>query len=473
MAATLVESPSKSIYPHLFTLHLLRTRATSDANENRSEWARNQNPKYLSAAQRILIRSEVRATLSSETRGMFRWAVCQLDIIRRLKNQAKIRESLRSLPKTLDETYERIFASIHEADQDFVRHTLHLLFFHKSIWKSPIRLAARVVIDSYIVINKERSGSSSEDYLHTIDTVKDLCGCLVSVKADFLDNGTLDTTIISEEDRFHSVEFAHYTVREFLASDRIPTTHAFKLDETACYRTFLYSLLGYAIEHDYCKKKDVWEDRGAPLNVRSSRASSLHEYSIVTTVRALHTHEQLLESTLVYRFLDPSERHYSALRKSLFQLSPTHIDEYGLSKFNTRFWHILWASSATSTKSSRDAAILVDLLLMDCFELAKVFMRDMVLKDVLQEVLSGRVKSHYMGDWQFKCKLVDLLAEFRKLDTGTLCFFEDEAPRIVSYRDILPRWMPGHSCGWLDSCKDSCVLPRLVGMGAERQPEGF
>ncbi|PQE24874.1 Vegetative incompatibility HET-E-1 protein [Rutstroemia sp. NJR-2017a BVV2] len=390
-----------------------------------------------------------------------------------VKNQAKIRESLRSLPKTLDETYERIFASIHEADQDFVRHTLHLLCFHTSLWKSPIRLTAQVVIDSYIVINKERSGSSSEDYLYTIDTVKNLCGCLVSVKAGVPDNVTFDTKIISKEDRFPSVEFAHYTVREFLASDRIPTTYAFKLDETTCYRTFLHSLMSYAIEHDYSKEKNAWEDRGAPLNVRPSRASSLHEYSIITAVRALHTREHLFEPTLVYRFLDPSKRHYSALRTSMFQLSPIHKDEYGLKKFNTRFWHVLWASSATSTKSSRDAAILFDLILSDCFELAKVFVRNIVLKNVLREVLSGRVKSHYTGDWEFKCKLVELLAEFRKLDAGALCFFEDEAPGIVSYKDILPRWMPGHSCGWFNSCKESCVLPRLIEMGAEREPKDF
>ena len=59
------------------------------------------------------LRMEVEEKLSRGAKGMFRWAVCQLDILRRLNRMGKIRTALQSLPETLDETYERIFSSIH------------------------------------------------------------------------------------------------------------------------------------------------------------------------------------------------------------------------------------------------------------------------------------------------------------------------------------------------------------------------
>ena len=42
----------------------------------------------------------------------FRWVVCQLDAIRDYKKISLLNKTLKSLPKTLDETYERILSSI-------------------------------------------------------------------------------------------------------------------------------------------------------------------------------------------------------------------------------------------------------------------------------------------------------------------------------------------------------------------------
>src|SRR5580704_17268084 len=44
----------------------------------------------------------------------FRWVVCQLDVLRNCIKLDKLRKALRSLPKTLDETYDRILSNIEE-----------------------------------------------------------------------------------------------------------------------------------------------------------------------------------------------------------------------------------------------------------------------------------------------------------------------------------------------------------------------
>jgi hypothetical protein len=44
----------------------------------------------------------------------FRWVVCQLDVLRKCLKLDGLRKALKSLPKTLDETYDRILMNIDE-----------------------------------------------------------------------------------------------------------------------------------------------------------------------------------------------------------------------------------------------------------------------------------------------------------------------------------------------------------------------
>lgn len=130
------------------------------------------------------LRTDVEATLSTGAKGMFRWAVCQLDILRRLNHQSKIREAIKSLPKTMDETYERIFSYIADEEKEFVRHTLHWVCFYDLLWKGLVPLPADLLIDAYIALDKGKSRLSLDDYLYDLETLKDSCGCLVSFTFD-------------------------------------------------------------------------------------------------------------------------------------------------------------------------------------------------------------------------------------------------------------------------------------------------
>jgi hypothetical protein len=59
----------------------------------------------------------------------FRWAACQLETLRKCPSIKKVREVLGNLPKTLDETYERILLSADEDYQDIIAEALRWLCF--------------------------------------------------------------------------------------------------------------------------------------------------------------------------------------------------------------------------------------------------------------------------------------------------------------------------------------------------------
>jgi hypothetical protein len=52
-----------------------------------------------------------------DTTARFRWVVCQLDALRKCRTPAALEKAIRRLPKTLNETYDRILGAIDEDDR--------------------------------------------------------------------------------------------------------------------------------------------------------------------------------------------------------------------------------------------------------------------------------------------------------------------------------------------------------------------
>jgi hypothetical protein len=104
-------------------------------------------------------------------------------------------------------------------------------------------------------------------------------------------------------------------------------------------------------------------------------------------------------------------------------------------------------------------------------------MQDLDIEIVLQETLFGSINTLLIA-WmeqqdtgRFECNLVELLAEIREFDHDMLDFFELEAHGIVCYTNLLPRYMPVHA--YERVCEPSCVLPKLLQLGADPDPKGF
>ncbi|KAI9429172.1 hypothetical protein H4582DRAFT_2032752 [Lactarius indigo] len=156
---------------------------------------------------RVEERQLVIHTLSERADGMFRWVFCQLDTLRRCI-AASIRQALDELPASLDETYERILQGIPVQKREHTHRLLQCLI--ASI--RPLKLEELAEIftiqfDSKIATKLE-GGWRPED---AEDAVLSACSSLVSVVK------VKDSQI---------VQFSHFSVKEFLTSDRLATSTA-------------------------------------------------------------------------------------------------------------------------------------------------------------------------------------------------------------------------------------------------------
>ncbi|KAK5655882.1 hypothetical protein OQA88_5421 [Cercophora sp. LCS_1] len=178
----------------------------------------------------------IETKLCSGARGMFRWVVCQMQTLERIREESQLILALNSLPKDLDEAYTQLFQSIPDQDRLFVRQVLLWIVGHASSGRLRdngihIDVLVAAVCDDLRHI-------TGKTYRYTPEDVRELCGSLITVTerdlpfTDFLGELRFNLSpegelIISKEKhdqptpRGHFVKLAHYTVMEFLASDRI------------------------------------------------------------------------------------------------------------------------------------------------------------------------------------------------------------------------------------------------------------
>ncbi|KAK0618870.1 hypothetical protein B0T14DRAFT_430357 [Immersiella caudata] len=169
--------------------------------------------------------------LSAKAKGMFRWVVCQIDVLARLEPRREIiQRALATLPETLDETYQRIFLNIPRDAQIFVHDTLKWVYCHETINGNNVPSSMLLQL-----VQKSVSSSSPhlEGYSYDIDLLREFCGCLLLIEPE-----TRQTYRQKVQELYRAavtVTFAHYTVWEFLESTRLvngPAAH-FAVDTRA------------------------------------------------------------------------------------------------------------------------------------------------------------------------------------------------------------------------------------------------
>ncbi|KAJ9220414.1 hypothetical protein DTO169C6_7303 [Paecilomyces variotii] len=175
-----------------------------------------------------LLKEEIRRALVQGANGMFRWAACQLDILRTCLSPSAVHKALQSLPKDLDETYDRILCSIEEESRSIAFTALQFLTFSTR----PVTLAELAEI---IAIKPGTSIFVEIDRLFDPSDVLVVCSSLVSCY---------------NRDRW--TRLAHYSVRECLVSDRISKGPArdFALEEGRAHLAIAERCLTYLLSFD-------------------------------------------------------------------------------------------------------------------------------------------------------------------------------------------------------------------------------
>lgn len=210
------------------------------------------------------MRQEIETALMRGARGMFRWAVCQLDTLAKCRNRAMLRESLATLPKTLDQTYDRILSAISEDDCKFAMRILQWLTFSAR----PLSVGE---IAQIVAIDVARDPAFDPDeVLEDPLEALNICSSLVTVTK----NEAKGPRSPSGQ---HIIALAHYSVQEYLVSDRIKQGSAklYSMQEIECHNAIAKGCLKYLIElQELSKKKSREICAGKVLSKVLERPSS-------------------------------------------------------------------------------------------------------------------------------------------------------------------------------------------------------
>jgi len=163
-------------------------------------------------------------TLSKRANGMFRWVFCQLDTLRHCLPPS-IRRTLRELPESLDETYERVLREIKKPNRALARRLLQCLV----VAIRPLRVeelgeVLAVDFDDEEGTPKLNSSWRWEDHEQAILLS---CSSLISIVENHghidIDRGDGDYSDEVYYGDSRAVQFSHFSVKEFLTSPRLAT----------------------------------------------------------------------------------------------------------------------------------------------------------------------------------------------------------------------------------------------------------
>jgi hypothetical protein len=145
-------------------------------------------------------------TINADVICRFRWVVCQIDRLRRTF-PASIRKILNDLPKTLDETYDRTLLGIDEEKRQYAQRLLRCL----TVSIRPLRVEELAEIFAVRFYDSEAAHPTFNAAWRpeiAEEAVISACSSLV--------------TIVYGGD-CQIVQFSHYSVKEYLTSERLAT----------------------------------------------------------------------------------------------------------------------------------------------------------------------------------------------------------------------------------------------------------
>jgi len=155
-----------------------------------------------------------------------------------------LQEALAGLPPNLDQTYERILATI---DEDYSQYALRILQW--------LTFSARpLLIDEVaevVAINAKRDPAfNCDEVLEDPLEVLNICSSLITITVD-------DNFKVPGESSRQIVALAHYSVKEYLVSDRIWTGKAarYGMQDDICHDALAASCLGYLLQFQQLELK--------------------------------------------------------------------------------------------------------------------------------------------------------------------------------------------------------------------------
>ncbi|KAL2075283.1 hypothetical protein VTL71DRAFT_226 [Oculimacula yallundae] len=233
------------IYEEFKDFPNLKMRATHVSNDIESFVDATLNTRITSKKLKVKddeLRKLISDTLVLKAEGMFQWINCQIDHLCKFKTHNAIREALKHLPKTLEDTYLRILQSIDEDHQEIVQKILKWLVRGARVMTLK-ELASAIAIDP----DADNETVDPDDVMDPEDIVG-YCSSLVTVSDD------------------QKVSLAHFTVKEFLTSARIKDNlSAYYIAQEEVHAELAQVCLTYLNYRDFDRRPVASVDEVVPL----------------------------------------------------------------------------------------------------------------------------------------------------------------------------------------------------------------
>ncbi|PWI64608.1 hypothetical protein PCL_09502 [Purpureocillium lilacinum] len=183
------------------------------------------------------IQDEIEVALNEKADGMFRWVTCQLDALENCLDPLTLRAALRSLPRTLDETYARILSNLPQEH----RHRTVLILQFLAYSERP--LTVEEAVDAIALDTNSKPRFDRQNRMPVPQEISRYCSSLVAVS-----NPKSDTSGETKA----QLQLAHFSVKEYLLSDRLEAAVAEPFTEFNARASIAEVCLAYLLDMDQC-----------------------------------------------------------------------------------------------------------------------------------------------------------------------------------------------------------------------------
>ncbi|KAF7980620.1 hypothetical protein HWV62_37408 [Athelia sp. TMB] len=173
------------------------------------------------------IKSQVKTTLMGGADGMFRWVALQIDELQRCLNAREVKKQLKTLPRTLEDTYERIL-TLNQRQSELLQMLHWLAFSVRDLRLDELADVVSVDFDS-------EDGPAYDADLRYGDSTIALAVC---------------SGLVTESNGI--VKLAHFSVKEYLTSGSIKlgTAAYFDIGKRISHSTIAQTCLAYLLNFD-------------------------------------------------------------------------------------------------------------------------------------------------------------------------------------------------------------------------------
>jgi hypothetical protein len=312
-------------------------------------------------------------------------------------------------------------------------------------------------------------------YHYSEELLRDLCGCLIMV-------APVKNSPDAKE--YLGVSFAHYTVWEFLCSERIWNSQASSFamtDETVklgCTKIMLLETINN-------RSNKEMESLVIPENcvLKSPPADNFTAYSAASSIISLNNWGSIIADQnelcrLAFHTLDPSMPHFQSLATVAQKLNQNDFFEFSSISYIHQFWGL---SLMKIPAESTNIPLLINLLYADpTCELAQKLLEGSNLKEAMQTHLECRIRSfprisetEAEDMFDFEGTVIELFAQLANDLPHPFRALLEQGAQYIDPSTILLFFIGSHGHSRSGkTCNDYCLLSRLLELGANVNKSG-